>query len=72
MSEANKPADTTPPLHLCMNCRLWARRQGGVGWCDLRYPQERRGLRQNTETCREWEATIKRLIPLTQVTLHVV
>jgi hypothetical protein len=52
-------SQTTEPLHICMNCRWWAKRQDGVGWCDFRYPQEVRGMRRNTDTCNDWEGWSK-------------
>lgn len=39
----------------CKTCRWWQERLGDVGWCDLRYPQEQRGLRKPGDYCPEHE-----------------
>lgn len=37
----------------CKTCRWWQERLGDVGWCDLRYPEEKRGLRKPDDSCPE-------------------
>lgn len=55
MADPKTTATSPAIIPMCLNCRWWQVRLGGVGWCDLRYPQEMRGIRKNVDTCDELE-----------------